>query len=91
QNSLSNKKDTSSKSESSTTSKYDSYVKGEDTEDAGIYSSKKINVDEDGYRYRTRQEKQALKAKKKKSFSFNGAFGLTATDVISRLSGNNGG
>ena len=87
QNTANNKKNTSDKSESSATSKYDTYVKGEDSEDAGIYSSntKKIETDEDGYRYRTRQEKKALKAKKSKAFKFGGAFNISATSVISRL------
>lgn len=85
QNSALSKKDTSDKSENSATSKYDKYVKNGDSKDAGIYSSKTDKKSGDGYRYRTRQEKKALKAKKSKAFSFGGAFGISAFSVISRL------
>lgn len=84
-NTVSSKKNTSDKSESATTSKYDKYVKGEDSEDTGIYSSK----DSDGYRYRTRQEKKELKAKKSKAFSFGGLFNISASAVFERLNGGN--
>lgn len=87
-NSANNKKDTSSKSESVTTSKYDKYVKGEDSGDAGIYSSTKKS-DYDGYRYRTRQEKKALKEKKSKAFSFGGLFSISAASVFERLNTKN--
>lgn len=83
QSTVSSKKSTSDKSESSSTSKYDEYIKGEDSKDAGIYSSK--GEKSDGYRYRTRQEKKALKAKKSKAFSFGGAFNISPSAVISRF------
>lgn len=88
QNTANNKKNTSDKTESSATSKYDKYVKGEDSGDAGIYSSngkKTEDTENDGYRYRTRQEKKALKAKKSKAFSFGGIFNISAASVIARL------
>lgn len=84
-----NKNGTSEKSESVTTSKYDQYVKGEDSEDAGIYSSKSVTTDNDGYRYRTRQEKKELKEKKSKAFSFGGVFNISAASVFERLLGSN--
>ena len=82
-NTVSSKKSTSDKSESTTTSKYDQYIKGEDSEDTGIYSSK----DSDGYRYRTRQEKKELKAKKSNAFSFGGLLNISASAVFERLNG----
>lgn len=89
QSTTKNKNSTSDKSESVTTSKYDQYVKGEDSEDSGIYSSKNITTDNDGYRYRTRQEKKELKEKKSKSFSFGGIFNISAASVFERLMGSN--
>lgn len=88
-NTSSSKKNASDKAESNTTSKYDKYVKGEDSEDAGIYSSKKVTTDDDGYRYRTRQEKRELKLKKSRSFSFGGLFSISAASVFERLNGSN--
>lgn len=88
QQNTANKKNSAEKNESSATSKYDKYVKGEDSGDAGIYSSngkKTEDTENDGYRYRTRQEKKALKEKKSKAFSFGGIFNISAASVISRL------
>lgn len=87
QSTTKNKNSTSDKAESVTTSKYDQYVKGEDDEETGIYSSKNINTDNDGYRYRTRQEKKELKEKKSKTFSFGGIFNISAASVFERLMG----
>ena len=86
QNTTKNKNSSSDKSESVTTSKYDRYIKGEDSEDAGIYSSK-TDKESDGYRYRTRQEKKEKKKKKSKSFSFGGIFNISAASVFERLLG----
>lgn len=91
QQNTANKKNSAEKTESSATSKYDKYVKGEDSGDAGIYSSngkKTEDTENDGYRYRTRQEKRELKAKKSRAFTFGGAFGISAANVIARLNGN---
>lgn len=85
QSTVTSKKTTSDKTETSSTSKYDAYIKGEDSEDAGIYSSKNITTDNDGYRYRTRKEKQELKAKKSRAFSFGGIFNISPSTVLSRL------
>lgn len=89
QSTTKNKNSSSDKSESVTTSKYDQYVKGEDSEDTGIYSSKSVTTDNDGYRYRTRQEKKELKEKKSKAFSFGGIFNISAASVFERLMGSN--
>ena len=89
QSTTNNKNSSSDKSESVTTSKYDQYIKGEDSEDAGIYSSKSITTDNDGYRYRTRQEKKELKEKKSNAFSFGGIFNISAASVFERLLGSN--
>lgn len=86
QNTTKNKNSSSDKSESVTTSKYDRYIKGEDSEDAGIYSSK-TDKESDGYRYRTRQEKKELKEKKSNAFSFGGVFNISAASVFERLLG----
>lgn len=88
QSTIKNKNSSSDKSESVTTSKYDKYVESKDSEDAGIYSSK-TDKESDGYRYRTRQEKKELKAKKSKSFSFGGIFNISAASVFERLLGSN--
>ncbi len=85
QSTVNNKKNASDKSESSATSKYDKYVKGEDSETSGIYSKDGKNIDDDGYRYRTRQEKKELKAKKSRAFSFGGLFNITPSAVLERL------
>lgn len=87
QSTVKNKNSTSDKSESVTTSKYDKYVKNADSEDSGIYSAD-AEKKSDGYRYRTRQEKKELKAKKSKSFSFGGVFNISAASVFERLMGN---
>ena len=90
-NTINNKKNSSDKTESTTTSKYDKYVKGEGSEDSGIYSSnsKKSDTEDDGYHYRTRQEKRELKAKKSRAFSFGGLFSISAESVFERLNSKN--